>query len=289
MTAEHHENQPGLFDGINATTVGGPFVQVPPAFAIAVGLAGQGRPVSLFKFNPEIGHKSVSHHGHEQVNSLKLGKEPQILTASIAMEGANGSVQPPTGPLVGIVRYGVGNGAQQVVEFDIQMGFPLFTVPAPIGQVQPSGGAMLTVPCTSLELLARNDANMILFGGTVPLGLQNSTPPQVTGSLARGQRTSTAQLTRTLYGVYQPGGAPVAAGTIIIPVAARAVSFRIFRVTVGAITVNILDQCNNFVDGFVVAATDPCPEILLPGWCSNLAVVTTGNTTVMGAIYRLAL
>lgn len=277
---EHHDGGvlPGLLDGVNQTFVGAPFALLPAANVPGVGLAGLGPATTLLKFATDIGKRGGA-------GARKLGRAPRVATVSVFAVGGSG-------PITGIVRWGAGNGSQQELEFDIQTGFPLFTVPVPTGSTKASGGSIFALPMTSIEVLARNDANLIPYnGGGVALGLPDSSPlgaPSATASLALGDRGGSSQLTRTVTTYY--GGVLAPAGTFTISVPAFAQSYRLFRLGGGAITVQTQDGQANPVDEYALAADVPAPLIALPGSSSGLVVTTAAATLkVLGAIFNLAI
>lgn len=235
---------------------------------------------SLVKFNVD-----TSKHGRPQ----HLGRVPLVLTSSAFVQGG-------TGPVVGVCRFGSGNGSQQVFEFDIQQGFPLFTVPN-ITNAATSGGSLFSLPCTSIEINARNDANLMVNAGGDPLGLvAGAAVPIATASIGIGNRGSSKPLTRTSYGIYAPAsvGGRLAAGSIVqISVPAFAKRFRVFRTdATQPIQVSLTDGTATTFDGpYNEAANAPPATYDLPASTSSVVVKNTGAGTlsVVGCIFELGL
>lgn len=281
-----HTQLPGLMDGVNATLVGGPSAQLPAAAVAAEGSRGQGQVISLVKFSSDTADKK---------DQLKLGRVPLVLTASIAGNGG-------TGPLVGIARWGSGNGTQQEMEFDIQQGFPLVTTPGVALRGRAAGGTLFSVPATSLEIAARNDANFLPSGPlgatpvSAPLGTVADGVPSATASLAIGNRAGGKALTRTLYALYAPAGPgmiPGAGGELLIAVPAFAKRFRVFRNS-AANSISIVTVNNSFtdIDGPYNEAANTTPQTYeLPGAASSIRIRNTGGTNilVLGAVFELGL
>jgi len=280
MEHEHeHRPLPGLLDHVNATWVGGPLKVLAPAAAAAQGLPGLGPLVSLIQFGPPIGAKH---------DPQKLGRTPLVMTASVFGQGG-------TGPIVGIARWGSGNGYQQSLEFDIELGFPQAT----FGGIPPGstvGGQLFSLPGTSFEIAARNDLNFVPSAGSIALGavLAPPVPSQASASLGTGNRASGGLgLTRTVYGYFNPAVPLV--GTATIPVPAFAKRFRVFRSTgvVAAAAITVLVTDGNFViiDGSYNEAAGAPPAIYhLPSAASTVQVTCAGpGCTVVGAIFELGL
>jgi hypothetical protein len=274
-----HEQLPGLLDGVNATLVGGPSVALAPA-AGAPSLNAFGAIASLVKFNVDI-----AHHTHH----LKLGRVPLVLTASTF-------VQQGTGPVVGVCRFGSGNGSQQSFEFDVQQGFPLFTVPN-ITNSATAGGSLFSLPCTSIEINARNDANLLANAGGDPLGLvAGAAVPLASASIGIGNRGSSKPLTRTVYGIYAPasvGGRLAPAGIVQVSVPAFAKRFRTFRTdATQPISVALTDGTGTPFDGpYNEAANAPPATYDLPASCSSVVITNTGAAAlkVVGCVFELGL
>ena len=189
------------------TLIGGPSRALPPAAAAAEGAAGQGAWTTLVKLPGDVAHRG---------DPQKIERVPLILTASVF-------AQVGTGPVVGRAMFGAGNGTQQIVEFDVQIGAPLAQTPG-ITSAANTGGSILSVPATSLQVDVRNDANLIvsgpLTGGPLSLKLGDTSQgtPLVTGSMGQGPRSGSSQLTRTIY-IRNQAVAGVPAGTSVqVPV-----------------------------------------------------------------------
>lgn len=279
---EHHKPLAGLLDGVNATFVGGPFAILPPANVAAIGAPGKGPVQTLVKFSADVAKKG---------EPLKLGRVPVVLTASAFGTGG-------TGPLVGIARWGSGNGSQQEMEFDLQLGFPLAATPgaAANGAYPTQGGQLFSVPATSLEIAARNDLNLIPGAGSIALGiiLAPAVPSQATASIGIGNRAGVGGgLTRTIIARYNPGA--MLAGQFLVPVPAFAKRFRVIRssglAAAAAITVNVVDGAFVICDGaYSEAAGVPPTTYTLPSAAAEVVVtVAAAGCDVVGCIFELGL
>lgn len=273
-----NERLPGLLDGVNQSYVGGPFRVVPPATLPAVSLAGRGALVSLIKMQSDIAGKQ---------DHLKLGRVPIVLTASVF--GASGS-----GPLVGIALFGSGNGSQQQFEFDIQAGVPEATsTPSPSGPTLSLGGQLFSLPCTSLEINARNDANVRLAAGQDTLGDTSAGASSATASIGIGNRAGVGGgLTRTIYGYKSVAVPLIGVATIAVPAFAK--RFRVFRTinpTASAITVGIQDAAFVTIDGAYSEAAGAVPATYqLPGAAATVTVtVAAPGASCVGCVFELGL
>lgn len=276
MTTTEHHPLPGLLDGVNATLVGGPLIILPPAAAPTIGRLGQGALTSLVKFDADIGAKH---------NAQKLGRVPLVMTGSVFGSGGGG-------PLVGVARWGSGNGYQQAMEFDIQLGFPEATLTPPPAAGSTLGGQLFSVPGTSLEIAGRNDANFIPGAGSTALGIGvGAFPPSSgTASIGTGNRAGAGgALTRTIYSYFNPAVPVVGAFNVAVPAFAK--RFRVLRFGTPALTVQIAD--GNFVayDGpYTEAAGAPPTTYQLPGSASVVVVTAAApGCTVVGCIFELGL
>jgi hypothetical protein len=280
-----HEIHPGLFHGENKTTIGGPFADLPPAPVAAIGAPGLGRLVTLVRFQPDTDQKhGPQHQAHGHVSPMKMGPAPQVLTASVM-------AQYGSGPIVGVARWGAGNGSQQILEFDVQLGTPTPFLGSSVGGSR-SGGVLLSLPASAVQIDCRNDANFIPNVGSVAIGDPTVGTPQATASLAQGVRAGSTQLTRTLYAVYAPAGPGLAAaGSVNLQVPAFARSFRIFRTDAGSsVSVTMVNAAGHNVDGpYNVAANVPSPSFALTPNMLEVFLVNTGASalTVLGCIYEL--
>ena len=275
-----HKPLPGLLDHVNAGSVGGPLMPLPPANVAAVGNAGYGNARTLVNFSPDI-------KGEEK--QLDLGRVPEVLTASVFASGG-------TGPLVGIAQWGSGNGQQQQMEFDIPQTFGQFLGSNPGGTNQTAGGVLFSVPGTSLRIDARNDANLIANAGNgnVAIGVAANGTPSATASIGLGNRAGGTQLTRTIYGTYAPGGGLPATNIVNIQIPAFAKRFTIFRssTVVGPIQVEMIDFNGSVVDGpYNLAAGATSPTFLLTPSVLEVAIANGGGAPlqVVGCIFELGL
>jgi hypothetical protein len=267
---EQHEQLRGLLDGERLTSIGGALVPLPAA---AVGLAGQ--VFTLLRFQPDIAKKDQPQH---------MGRNTsRVLTASVYTLNGIGA-----GPLVGVVQWGAGNGAQQQFEFDISGSLLV------VGQNSTGGGALLSLPATSLQISARNDSSVIPRPGDTQLG-SSAVVPAATAGFAIGHRSSTAQLTRTIYGVNLPTGAPFApTNHVDIGIPAFSQRFRIFRTSaVNAVQVQILGT-DAFapISGPYIDAASVAPSLYtLPSNAQVLRLTNNGpgNIDVLGVVFELGL
>lgn len=268
-----------LLDGVGAGRVGSGSLAIPQAQAAAEAPAGQGKPVALIKF---VG---ADRKGQD------VGSSPHTLCGTIvAFSPVGTGVTHVGGPLVGIARWGSGNGSQAICEFD---------VPVSTGISDPVAGALITVAGDSLELLVRNDGNLRPSTGSDPLNGGVTTPtPSGSASIAIGNRAGSTQITRTVYAMFNPGGAGLASGGLLaIPVPAFARTFRIFRhnepIVAGTMPpVNVSVGGTFVVEGpFLIAAGVQSPEFQIPGGCFTVICVNPGPGAieVLGAVFTIGL
>lgn len=226
--------------------------RVPPAATAAKGSAGQGPPQPIVKF-------------------AGVERDPQVVTASVfVFDPSNGVTD--YGPMVGIALWGSGNSDMHIAEFDIPGS--RFTQGSldQFGQVEQGGGAIISVPCSSLEMRVRNDGNFIPPVGTLAIGSSNING---FGSGAIGVGNQTSELFRTIWMVNAAagGGAGLGVGASTranVPPYARTV--RIMRLTdvAGAIQANAMrvfrvNKTTGTYDVFTVAANALCPEVPISG------------------------
>lgn len=268
------EDMHELMRDVGPGKVGGPLMPIPPAAVAAIAPRGRGGGVTLQQFAPPVTTDNGAH----------LTRPAEMITASIFAAGGPGS-----GPLVGVAKWGSGNGVQQQIEFDVQIGFP---EPAVIANT--FGGAILSVPCTSLELVVRNDANLLPRAGDQPLGSTVNTP-SATASLALGTRASTAALTRTIYAVNLPAGGFAAAATVDVGVPAFAQRFRMFRSSANnAVQVTFLSTAGVFApsSGPYTDLANVAPALYtIPANTSFLRLTNAGPGVldVLGVVFELGL
>lgn len=276
----------GLLDGLNMTLIGGPSRQLPAAPAAAEGAAGQGAWTTLVKLPGDVGHAK---------DPQKIERVPLILTAAVyAQQG--------TGPVVGRALFGAGNGTQQIVEFDVQIGFALAATPGITG-ASSAGGSLLSVPATSLQVDVRNDANLIVSGPktggalSVKLGDTSQGTPLVTGSMGQGPRAGSSQLIRTVYVRNQAANGVPQNTSVQVPVPAFAQRFRVFRLVEGvtvvpSINVSITDVGFVPMDGpYTEAAGAPPATYRLPGGAAVVVIKNNDATALktVGCIFELAI
>lgn len=272
-----HEHEPlrGLLDGERLTSIGGPLVPLPPA-AVA-GANGFGPLATILRFQPDI-----SQHDKPQ----QMGRSTsRVLTVSCyTLGGAE------AGPIVGVATWGAGNGTQQSVEFDISN-----SLPSPATTNSAYGGAVLSVPATSLQIQARNDSNLIPRNGDAPLG-NTVNNPSVTAGFAIGHRNGTVQLTRTIFSVNALLGGPLAvAGAVLVGVPAFAQRFRMFRSSaLNAVQVEMLGTGGilSVISGpYIDAASVPPSLYTLPANTQIIRITNNGPGTidVLGTVFELGI
>jgi hypothetical protein len=271
----HHEQLKGLLDGERLTSIGGALVPLPPAPAAGVNAFGALQ--TILRFQPELGLPGAPQH---------MGRSTsRVLTASCyTLNGAG------AGPIVGVATWGAGNGAQQSIEFDISTSIP---TPAIINSS--FGGAVLSVPATSLQIQARNDSNVLPRVGDAPLGNTTNTP-SATAGFAIGHRNGTSQLTRTIYAVNALLGGPLANGAnVVVGVPAFAQRFRMFRSSaLNAIQVQMLATGGilSVVSGpYIDAASVPPSLYTLPANTQAIKITNNGPGTidVLGVVFELGI
>lgn len=270
--------------------VGGPAKPLPAASAAADGVLGQGPLVTLLQFQPDITEYAQSADPSHAKLARLLTRSPRVLTASVFAQGG-------TGPLIGVAQWGSGNGAQQSAEFDLPTaGFGGSLLLSPNTLVDAQGGVILSVPATSLNIVARNDANLIPPGGAQALGAAPPfvALPQATASIGIGQRGNRQPLTRTTFAVFDPAGAGLApAGTVLIFVPPWSKRGTIFlRSAAQTATATIVDILNNNIAGpyTTVASTAPVP-FDIPPTAGRILLTNTGAgaINVLGVVFELGL
>lgn len=281
---------PSLFKGADPNTIGNTAQAVTAAASPAIAPDGYGQPKTVVKFQPAAigGWRTVT-------EQLDQENDPNVLTASIfaTPETANSGVG---GPITGIALFASGGGNAQIVEFDI----PVVTNNGPNATPFPQpfyGGTQISVPATSLEIRARNDARLIPnpIGGVAnqQIGVDALSPTSVTGSIARGTKPTFARATKSVWLINR--SAVVAAfvandsGGIIIP--PFATSVRVARV--GGALLNTSAQIQIDIAGattfdtITVAAGALCPEIILGGGASFLTITNTDGALTLRKIVAI--
>jgi hypothetical protein len=278
-----------LFNGADASTIGNTATAV-PAQAPGVAPSGWGPQVTVVKFQPGLG--AISRGGLVD----KMEGDPHVVSVSIyATPVTPGTL--PIGPITGIALWATGAGSTQIAEFDI----PVATDqnPAVVPPIGPKGGGtLISVVATSLEIRARNDANLVPQSQGVgqinnPLGnpgslvLPVANNALVTASLGAGVKSNDLRTTKTVWLINSSGGAGFAAnsGSIFAPIPPFAASFRVLRgsqfepgaTVASAIQVALADRSGGVVDGFYnVGAGVVCPEIPLSGQAAGVLVTNNG-------------
>jgi hypothetical protein len=265
---ETHGPLPRLLDGVLKAQVGSPLMPLPLAAVAAVGQPGLGREQTLMNLGP-----NTDLHGR----GTHLGLAPEVVTATVYGVGGGSG-----GPIVGIARWGSGNGVQQQIEFDVPF------AGSTLDSLAFCGGAILAVPCTSLTILARNDGNFIPNAGGSPIGSSFGPvgPVFASTSIGMGPKQGNAQLTRTIWAIN--GGAGLApTGVVSVPVPPWAQRFRVLRYDASE-TIQVamqtagLDQCGG---PFNEAANAQPAVYPVPSTCTAVNVKNTGA----GAITNLLL
>jgi len=287
-----------LFKGADPSTIGNSAQNVIAAANAAVAPNGYGQEKTVVKFIP-----AANGGWRTDDQNLQQEDDPLILTASLYAIPIPSNAD-PGGPIVGIALFGSGSGNTQVAEFDI----PVIRSDGPLlisaTQPQPfTGGVQISVPATSLEIRARNDANLIpLNSFTSTIGANEALDPAgsavpivVTGSIARGLKPTYARATRTVWLVKLPdGGATFSPGKAAIGfIPPFATSLRVARstgvnfpsVAPGQITVHLLGSDDSLSDAIVVPAGTMCPEIPLSGQFKSFVVE---NTDAAATFKRIA-
>lgn len=242
-----------LFTAQNPGSFGGTTQNLQAAGAPSLAPAGLGQAQSLLQFRGK-------------------GDDPQMITATIF------AISPPslapTGPLTGILFWGSGNGQNQRAEFDIG-------VTGNADDASLSGGTMVSVPATHLELQVRNDGNLIPVGGSNTIGSTGG-PVSVIASLGVGAKISNTRAVRTAWLIN--GGAGLAPGaTIQAFVPPFATSFVVQRDDAGnALQIDTsMNSGLTFTDGpYNVAANARSPEFSISGWVSLVRIKNTGATPI---------
>lgn len=274
-----------LFQGADPSTIGNS-TSVVPATVAAKAPDGVGQPKTVVKFQPSgIGGFRTT------MMTDKQESDTRVLTCSIFAQPNPSNTT--GGPLTGIAIFGSGAGAPQTVEFDI----PVLTSTFDLASLPFSGGVQISVPATSLEVRARNDASLIptsLLPGTPPsvsIGGAKQTPIIVTGSIAAGTKPTYAKAFKTVW-MFNNAAAPLAPGgqtAVLVP--PFATSVRVARsphagTTSGQLTV-LLDSENANYDMITIPAGTSCPEIPLSGSASILIVTNTDGAISDDAIVAI--
>lgn len=279
-----------LFKGVGTSNFGNS-ATVSPAQAPGQAPDGFGLQKTVVKFP-----------GSARIDNVAQEADPAVVTASVyATPTPDGNLQ-AGGPITGIALWGTGDGGIQTAEFDI----PVITgaSPAVFPPTSPfSGGTLISVPATSLEIRARNDQNLIPppIGAVVsqPIGNTSGGDVIVTASIGKGTKSSFFRATRTIWaanGLAGVGLAPTDSSIIIIP--PFAASFRVMRsnttvaTPAGAFSVALGTTTRLISDGFyTVAAGTLSPEIILSGQETIVVIENTGAQTFdqLAVIFYLAI
>lgn len=254
--------------------IGGTGIPVPPA-QVASATLGKGAEVGILRM----------------AGSDVDENDPQMVTIAInaqpgsAVTGSEGAFSPlGGGPLVGIVTWGSGLGAQNRAEFDLPLQGPINPNAAnPLPSVFGSG-VLVSVPASALEIKCRNDARFIPPGGTDPIG-NIAVAPVVTASLGTSERGGPSKLFYTQWLVSSVAGGLAAAATIFCPIPAFAKSFRIMRQSAAQTISFTVNGSTLGIDGpYNVAANAMAPNVELSGNTYQINITNTGA----GVIQSLA-
>lgn len=280
-----------LFKNADPNTIGNS-TTVFPRPSPAQGLAGLGEEKTVVKFQPSA--QGLRSTDRQQDALQEQEGDPSVLTVSIYATPQNGSVF--AGPVTGIALWGTGSGMTNVAEFDI----PVMTQRGPVtvpAITPPEGGVQLSVPATSLEIRARDDANFVpppIIGpnnaiGTIGSSAPGREPVLVTASIAVGVRPPHSRLTRTIWMVSTVlaanGLTQNNSGTINIPPYAS--SFRVMRNANGsssAASINVQIGSNSQIGndgGYNVAAGVLSPEFPLSGQEGTVTITNTDANTIL--------
>lgn len=291
-----------LFQRINEANFGNTTGGVAPAETPgAIAPEGYGEPESVVKF--------PSATNDWPTPNTKHSSDPSIITASI--QAAPDGV-PTAGPLTGIALWGSGGSQIQIAEFDIPITTnPIFTLDDT--RFLPFGGTLISVPGTSLEVRARNDANLIpppsnggnILSGPIGNGGDATTAlANVTASICAGTKDSFARATKTVWGFFDDAADILGRGlqpndsvTMLIPPFATAV--RVARsagtppTPAPTVTVEIgMRNLTHSVDGPYTFATGViCDELILTGQAGLITVTNTSAVRIAAvlAIFTLAI
>jgi hypothetical protein len=251
------DDMSNLFRGVDQGKIGGS-QEVPAAGALAIAPNGLGLEKGIVTFR-----------------SAEGDDDPQLITATLFARFRDAF----TGPLVGIAEWGSGDGATQRVEFDL----PIVGVPS--GNSQSASGVSLSVPATSLQIKARNDAALLVRASDNPLGDGGlGTVAIITASLAAGNRAGSGRLTRTMYNRKAPAASGLApAASVLIPLSPFATSFQIFRASAAqTISFAPADFGGTAIDGpYNVAANAKAPEMPIPQGTVWILVTNTGAAEIL--------
>lgn len=186
------------------------------------------------------------------------GRKGEFITVSFNILPVDNDVNDSTnysGPIVGIVEFGNGSALNRV-EVDVPNGnnststtagaFPLPSSWLAVAGTVPAGGTSVSVPGSSVRVLARHDGNGRVWDPTVPIS-SNLHPVQVQAHISYGIRTAgDNRLFRTLMVSNFLGAVPLNT-TNYVAVPPYAKSVVIYRVhpdgtTLEAVTVNLLSR-----------------------------------------------
>ena len=259
-----------LTDEILPQQLGTSGILIPPANAAARGVAGQGPLTPMLQFK-----------GNDW--------DPRVVTVALnAFDKNNTAIS--FGPLVAIVQWGSGNSGSLTAELDIPGNNYSPADFASKGFVEQGGGIVFSVPCSSVQVKARNDGRYIPPLGNLTIG-SNSLSAFGQASMGVGSGPS-SPLYRTIWQVAAdiPGQGLAAAATTTIVVPPYARTARVIRSgTTGAAFVGpsmLISPINGAAtaDTFAVAQNVLCPEFPIFG---NTTFIQVKNTDV-NEIFSLA-
>lgn len=287
-----------LFKGLPGGSFGNSVASVPPSQKQGVAPIGWGEIKTVVKFP---GHMRKGNMAHET--------DPCMITASVfAQPNPDANF---VGPLTGIALWGSGGSATHQAEFDIPVGTsfdPDFVLNDPAPFDTPKGGTLISVVGTSLEIRARNDANLIPAGpdgkGTnqLPVGGVGAAaltapfaPAFVSAALGVGPRAPEFTATKTIFSVLAtPVAGSLAAGqqvSVRVPPFAKA--YRIARRHTGfpgadfagAIQFIEFGGLTSGEGPYTVASGVIAPIVDLSGWSTTLTIINAEAAAPIITLY----
>lgn len=265
-----------LTEDVDAGQLGLAGIPILPSAAAAQGFAGRGPETSILRFR-----------GNDD--------DPLMMSASVSVSDSTNSAQ-AFGPIVGIAKWGSGKGGMIVAEFDVPGNNYPQTFLDGQGNVYLGGGVELSVPGSSLEILLRNDGNVIPAIGNVAIG---SGVPSAFGTSSFGPGNKPkSDLFRTIWQVSAGiGSGLAAAGATDINVPPFAKTVRIFRASGGAvptsptIRVSLVRNGGRIIETYVVAADTPTPELPLPAgvFAIHIGNISAAEILQLAAIFTIGI
>jgi hypothetical protein len=266
-----------LLESLSSLAMGFNATPTAPAAAAAQNFAGLGAKQQILQFQ---------------------GKpdDPRVVSATMfAFDSAGtGKVM---GPLVGIAEWSAGGSGLNRAEFDLPV--PNYGPGGDVYTNGPGSGVCLSLPCSSLNLYAFNEANFIPGIGDLPIGAVFGIP-FCYASLAVGNLPGTIKLTRTVWVCNASnaglGLANNASTRINVPPFATAV--RVLRSADATGIAGAIQVAQTFtssplldVDNISVAAGAQCPTIPLMGGCFFIDITNKsgGGLTQIACVYDIGI